>query len=191
MPCVLLDDPHGFNKGSRVWQTPEEGRRTYQPKRCGNNNKDEDNSPKNLNDKNQQASSQKFWQLIYSSKSKVLYYFDNGKYNLTVPDTVPRSSRCWNTMSYERPNLPDTLRVLLARLALMAGSTVSKSSFRLTWRCLIIEAFATLAKCLELSGYCTMINCASTFCTINVFGYFRGIMSEFELMKHKFEVPVV
>ena len=29
-------------------------------KRCGNNNKDEDSSPKNLNDKNQQASSQKF-----------------------------------------------------------------------------------------------------------------------------------
>ena len=31
-------------------------------KRCGNNNKDEDNSPINLNDKNQQASSQKFRQ---------------------------------------------------------------------------------------------------------------------------------
>ena len=31
---------------------------------CGNNNKDEDNSPKNLNDKNQQASSQKFRQLV-------------------------------------------------------------------------------------------------------------------------------
>ena len=36
---------------------------TYRPKRCGNNNEDEDNSPKNLNDKNQQASSQKFRQL--------------------------------------------------------------------------------------------------------------------------------
>ena len=32
-------------------------------KRCGNNNKDEDNSLKTLNDKNQQASSQKFRQL--------------------------------------------------------------------------------------------------------------------------------
>ena len=49
--------------GSGVRQTPEEGRRTYRPKRCGNNNKDEDNSPKTLNDKNQQASSQKFRQL--------------------------------------------------------------------------------------------------------------------------------
>ena len=31
---------------------------------CGNNNKDEDNSPKTLNDKNHQSSSQKFRQLI-------------------------------------------------------------------------------------------------------------------------------
>ncbi len=63
---------NGFNQGrsakfrecSRVRQTPEEGRRTYRPKRCGNNNKDEDNSPKTINDKNQQASSKKFAQQI-------------------------------------------------------------------------------------------------------------------------------
>ena len=40
-----------FRESSRVGQRLEEGRRTYQPKRCGNNNKDEDNSPKTLNDK--------------------------------------------------------------------------------------------------------------------------------------------
>ena len=44
-------DKKKFREGSRVRQTPEEGLRTYRPKRCGNNNKDEDNSPKNLNDK--------------------------------------------------------------------------------------------------------------------------------------------
>ena len=68
---IRTGDPSGFNKGrsskfhegSRVRQTPEEGRRTYRPNRCRNNNKDEDNSLKNLNDKNQQASSQKFRQL--------------------------------------------------------------------------------------------------------------------------------
>ena len=57
---ISTGDPRGFNKGRsskfrvgyRVQQTPEEGRRTYQPKCCGNNNKDEDNSPKTLNDKN-------------------------------------------------------------------------------------------------------------------------------------------
>ena len=66
-----IPPPPGFNKrhslkfrvGSQVRQTPEEGQRTYQSKRCGNNNEDEDNSPKTLNDKNHQASSQKFRQL--------------------------------------------------------------------------------------------------------------------------------
>ena len=68
---IRTGDPRGFNKGrsskfpvgSRVRQIPEEDRRTYQPKCCGNNNKDEDSSPKTLNDKNHQASSQKFRQL--------------------------------------------------------------------------------------------------------------------------------
>ena len=57
---VRTGDPRGFNKGrssnfregSQVQQTPEEGRRTYRPKRCGNNNKAKDNSPKTLKDKN-------------------------------------------------------------------------------------------------------------------------------------------
>ena len=66
----LTGDPRGFNKGcsskfrgvSRVRQNPKEDRRTYQPKRFGNNNKDEDNRLKTFNDKNHQASSQKFRQ---------------------------------------------------------------------------------------------------------------------------------
>ena len=57
---IRTGKPRGFNKGpnskfregSRVRKTPEEGRRTYRPKRYGNNNKDEDNSPKTLHDKN-------------------------------------------------------------------------------------------------------------------------------------------
>ena len=56
-----------FCEGSQMRQTPEEGRGTYRPKCCGNNNKDEDNSPKTFNDKNYQASSQKFRQLIPSA----------------------------------------------------------------------------------------------------------------------------
>ena len=69
---IRTGDPRGFSKGRsskfregfRVRQTPEKSRRTYRPKFCGNNNKDEDNSPKTLNDKNHQALSQKFRQLI-------------------------------------------------------------------------------------------------------------------------------
>ena len=56
---IRTGDLRQFNKGrswkfcfvSQVRQTLEEGWRTYRPKRCGNN-KDEDNSPKTLNDKN-------------------------------------------------------------------------------------------------------------------------------------------
>ena len=52
-PCVFNKECSlKFHEGSRVLQTPEEGRRTYRPKRCGNNNKDENYSPKTLNDKN-------------------------------------------------------------------------------------------------------------------------------------------
>ena len=53
---IRTGDPRGINKrrsskfceGYRVRQTPEEGRRTYRPERCGNNNKDEDNIRKSL-----------------------------------------------------------------------------------------------------------------------------------------------
>ena len=55
-----------FREGSRVRQTPEEDRGTYRPKHYGNNNKDGDNSPKTLNDKNHPASSQKFRQLMFN-----------------------------------------------------------------------------------------------------------------------------
>ena len=77
---IRTGDPRGFNKGrsskfrvgSRVRQTPEEARRTYRPKRGGNKNINEDNSPKTLNVKNHQASSLKFKQL---SKSNLLFSF--------------------------------------------------------------------------------------------------------------------
>ena len=57
---IRTDDARGFKKGRsskfhevfRVRQTPEEGRGSYRAERCENNNKDEDNSPKTLNDKN-------------------------------------------------------------------------------------------------------------------------------------------
>ena len=45
---------------SRSESNPSRKCKQTKPKRCGNNKKDEDNSPKTLNDKNQQASSQKF-----------------------------------------------------------------------------------------------------------------------------------
>ena len=41
-------------------ETLKESRRTHRPKRCEYHNKDEDNSPNTLNDRNHQASSKKF-----------------------------------------------------------------------------------------------------------------------------------
>ena len=69
---IRTGNTRGFHKGrsskfrvsSRVQQTPEEGHRTYQLKQSGNNNIYEDNCLKTLYDKNHQASSQKFGQLI-------------------------------------------------------------------------------------------------------------------------------
>ena len=56
---IRRGNPCGFNKGCSskfregfwVRQTPEEGQKIYRPKRSENNNKDGDNSPKTLNDK--------------------------------------------------------------------------------------------------------------------------------------------
>ena len=69
---IRTGDSYEFNKGrsskfcvgSRVRQTLGEGRRTYRPKCYGNNNKDEDNRPKTLNDKNHETSAKKFRQLV-------------------------------------------------------------------------------------------------------------------------------
>ena len=73
---IRTGDPRGFNKGrcskfregSQVRQTPEEGRRTYRPKCCGNKNKDEDNSPKTLNDKKNTLEEFKIYQLITTAQ---------------------------------------------------------------------------------------------------------------------------
>ncbi len=65
-------------RSSKFRQTTEEGRRTYRPKRCGDSNKDQDNSPKTLNDKNHEASSQNFFLFVdvcsklYNSKLSFL-----------------------------------------------------------------------------------------------------------------------
>ena len=72
---IRANDHRGLNKrraskfcvGYRARKkTTDKGRRTHWPKSCEYNNKDKDNSPKTLNDKNHQASSQKFRQLKYS-----------------------------------------------------------------------------------------------------------------------------
>ena len=86
---IRTGDPRGFNKrcnlkfweGSRVRQTPEEGQRTYRPKHCGNNNKDEDNSPKTLNDKNNNESSNPGWGCLH-------FTFGKSKHPTILPPAI-------------------------------------------------------------------------------------------------------
>ena len=95
---IFQSPTNGFNKGrsskfregSQVRQTPEEGRWMYRPKRCGNNNKNEDNSPKTLNDKNQQASSQKFRQRkMINIKKPFLNFITSKSFCFIYSGSVP------------------------------------------------------------------------------------------------------
>ena len=45
-------------------KTPDEGRRTYRPKRCDYDNKDAVSSPNILSNDNYQTSYKKFWQIM-------------------------------------------------------------------------------------------------------------------------------
>ena len=63
-----------FREGSRVRLTPGEGRKAYWPKRCGNNNKDEGNSPKTLNDKNTYIKYLNQLQLVRLVQLPVVWY---------------------------------------------------------------------------------------------------------------------
>ena len=63
----LRQERSRVQEGSRVredsrapQEIPEEGRRLYWPKRCTDNNEDEDNSPNNADNTNHQTSSQTF-----------------------------------------------------------------------------------------------------------------------------------
>ena len=58
-------------------------------------------------------------------------------------------------------------------------------NFRFTWPCLIVEVLATWAKLLAPPGCYTVINCAFTFSTANIFGCFHSIIDHFELVKQK------
>ena len=104
---IRTEDLSGFNKGhslkfregSRVWQTPEEGWRTYWPKRCGNNNNDEDNSLKTLNEKKE---FNRFEFKVFLTKAKELslpYYSPITRGRIIGFITFPKSIRLCEMLS--------------------------------------------------------------------------------------------
>ena len=118
---IRSGDPCGFNKGrssskyregSRFRQTPEEGRRTYRPKRCGNNKKDEDKSPQTLNDKNQ-ASSQKFRQQT-PEEGRRTYRPKRCGNNNKDEDDIPK------TVNDKNQKFRQLIKLILGKLAYLA-----------------------------------------------------------------------
>ena len=61
-----------------------------------------------------------------------------------------------------------------------------ESSFRLTKLYLNIEFRKTWVKFLQPSSYYIVINCVFTVHATNIFGRFRGIRAQLELVKYKF-----
>ena len=123
---IRTGDPRWFNKGrsskfrvgSQVQQTPEEGRRTYRPKYCGNKNKDGDNSPKTLNDKNHQASSQKFRQLliILLKNYSFVYAQLNDSKNCNVSQTIQLNIRNLFTQLNEQTFVFQSIQFSISQL---------------------------------------------------------------------------
>ena len=76
---------------------------------------------------------------------------------------------------------PDTLQILLARF-----SSMSWSSSRPAWSCLIVEDLATRMKCLQpsvLGSNCAFI-CPST--DVFFFACFNDVMAHFKLVNYQF-----
>ena len=93
------------------------------------------------------------------------------------------SSWWQTTLHYEMPSLSGTLWVPLTTFASIAWNMALESSFRPSSLGNIVEVLATQPKFLQPSGFCTVINYATTFCTTNVFGFFCGVMAHFKLIK--------
>ena len=95
--------------------------------------------------------------------------------------------RSWRWhMECEMPGSPDTLRVLLCKFTPVAWSTVSESTvFRLpdfAWLSRFLQPGRNFLKLLITIQWATT---HSPFVQQNVFRCFRGVLAQFEIVKHK------
>ena len=103
--------------------------------------------------------------------------------NMAKVVKVMNHTRLWNpVLSWYSPSA--TCWIYIHGLEYSLGN----HSFSTTWSCLIVDVLASPEKFPEPSSYWTMINCAFTFRSTNVFfGCFCGdVIAQFELMKLKF-----
>ena len=108
------------------------------------------------------------------------------KLNIAAPDAfvvvvkVMNHTWLWNSDSNQY-SLNNIHQIYLYGL----GHSLRICSYRPTWPCMLVKVLTTQAKFIEPSDYCTVINCAVNFCTTNDFGFFHGIMAQFEFVEHK------
>ena len=95
-------------------------------------------------------------------------YYQPQLSNLTLSETM------YNWTVFTRYALRAARQIFL----FVVEQDLKSQAFRPTWPCLIVEVLATSVKFFQPSGYCTS----------NVFGCFRGIITYFELIKHKFPI---
>ena len=105
---------------------------------------------------------------------KILQYFHNMKHNFAALNAF---AKVMTVTNYTRLILSECCSRGLF-LCLDAQSRNSRFKTK-------VEVLIAPAKFPKSSGYCAVINCTFTFRTINVFGCFRGIMSHFKLIMHK------
>ena len=120
----------------------------------------------------------------YSGVSKVLWYFGNVRANLSMLLSVSRWQSSLHPDIYLTWYFPCTI-LWIHHWDLDRGFWIN--TFRPSWRCFIDVVPATRGKYLQQSGYFIMIDCGFTFFSRNVFGCFRNLIAQFELLKHKFQ----
>ena len=111
--------------------------------------------------------------------SKFLQYFGNTRHNLATLDAfavkvkVMSHTRLWDA-EFAWYSLRNTHEICFNDFE----HSLRIYGFRSTWPCLEIKVLRTQEK-FEPSGYCII-----TFFTTNIFGYFYGVMAQFEHVKH-------
>ena len=119
-----------------------------------------------------------------------MQYFGKVRHNSVAPDdfiefvSVTNHIRLWDAelLAWYPPR---ALQIWLHSLEHSLGI----NAFRSTWSCLIVEILAIrTVKFLQPWGYSIWINWTFTFCTRNVFGCIRDVMTQLELIKHVTEL---
>ena len=123
---------------------------------------------------------------LYNDVSKVLPYSNNMRYNLAAPEVFVKvvkmmsHTTLWDA-EFTWYSLSATHQIHFYCLE----HSLKIDIFGPILLCQIDKILAACTKFLQPSDYCTVINCAFTFCLTNIFGYFRNVTGQFKFIKYK------